>query len=44
MHNENINKNFNYLILYTKLDQEIIGINQNISKFFEFFQLKENSN
>ena len=40
MHNENIHENFNHLILHTKLDQEIIGINQNISKFFELFQQK----
>lgn len=40
MHNENINENVNPLILCTKLDQEIIGINQNISEFFEFFQQK----
>lgn len=43
MHNENIHENFNHLILHTKLDQEIIGINQNISKFFEFFST-ENHN
>ena len=37
MHNENIHENVNHLLLCSKLDQEIIGINQNIHKFFEFF-------
>ena len=40
MHNENMHENFNHLNLCSKLDQEITGINQNISKFFEFFQQK----
>lgn len=35
-----MHENFNHLNLCSKLDQEITGINQNISKFFEFFQQK----